>query len=405
MIPLALMVAVMLFATVSPFAVAAQPETGPGAYEVLSVQEFDLLAGPARTAAHLSPDGTRFVHFARGDMCLYSLRNARWTQTRCTELDREQFEGSPEEMYWSPDGSYLAIGTFDRALRFLEDTDIRVLDVETGAIINLTDDGTESGLLTLVGAANLDVSPRWLDADTLVFIRYASDPQAPSDANWNDAFLPPVLMQIDVTTDGNSEAEVIAQLPDEGLYRTYLLALDPARGSAAVNLDLIPDDGGTNLLRVALDDSEIAPFAAGPVDYGYLGQITFSADGQFLLVTVSDEAANPTMQLVSTVSGQMFDIDPTFPSGAEEPRMIEAGWSPDGSSLAYVIRDVDNPDRSGLYITTEAGKPGTLILQGDYFGTTCCLRMPITWAENDVIMIGRAPAPGVLLVQVGEPGS
>lgn len=402
---LAVLVAVMIFATVFTSVIAAQPETEPGAYEVLSVQEFDLMAGPVRTAAHLSPDGTRFVHFERGSMCLYTLRNERWTQTRCSALDREQFDTSPEEMYWSPDGRYLAIGTFDRALRFLEDTDIRVLDVETGAIINLTDDGTESDLLTLVGAANLDVSPRWLDADTLVFIRYASDPQAPSDANWNDAFLPPVLMQIDVTTDGNSEPEVIAQLPDEGLYRTYLLALDPARGGAAVNLDLIPDDGGTNLLSVALDGSEIAPFAAEPVDYGFIGQITFSADGQYLLVTVSDEAANPTMQVVSTVSGQIFDIDPTFPSGVEGPRQIEAGWSPDGSTLAYVIRDIDNPDRSGLYMTTEPGKAGTLILQGDYFGTTCCLRMPITWAENNVIMLGRAPAPGVLLVQVGEPGS
>lgn len=82
-----------------------------------------------------------------------------------------------------------------------------------------------------------------------------------------------------------------------------------------------------------------------------------------------------------------------------------AGWSPEGSAVAYVVRSVRDPAQSGLYITDTPGKPGRLIMQGDFYGTTCCQRMPIAWAANDVLMLGRGSAPGVLLVQLGVPGS
>jgi hypothetical protein len=90
--------------------------------------------------------------------------------------------------------------------------------------------------------------------------------------------------------------------------------------------------------------------------------------------------------------------------GANEPgpAIVGAGWSPTGSALAYLVRDEANPEAAGLYITRQPGEPGRLILAGDFYGTTCCQRMPIGWAQNDVIMIGRGAEPGVLLVQVGS---
>ncbi|MDL1900911.1 hypothetical protein FBR02_09085 [Anaerolineae bacterium CFX9] len=383
--------------------VSAQSTPNYGAYEALSVQEFDLLAAPGRTGAHLSPDGTRFAHFERGILCLYALTDGTWTQERC--IESQAFDFSPEDMFWSPDGRYLTLPTFQEALVYFRDTDIQIIDVETGAVRNLTDDGIFRGPFDHP-AGDLDIAPRWLDADTLLFIRYPGNPLASRDAPFSEKFSQPLLMQIDVPANGGtSEPQIVAILPDEGLYRFYLLTIDPARSYAAVNLDRIPDGGGTDLLRIPLDGGDIAPFAAEGTDYGLIGQIVYSLDGQYLLISVAGETGDYISRVVSTVSGSAFEIDPNFPGDEEGVSVMGAGWSPEGSAVAYVVRSVRDPGQSGLYLTDTPGKPGRLIMQGDFYGTTCCQRMPIAWAANDVLMLGRGSAPGVLLVQLGVSGS
>ncbi|MBK8024255.1 MAG: hypothetical protein IPK19_23175 [Chloroflexi bacterium] len=81
-----------------------------------------------------------------------------------------------------------------------------------------------------------------------------------------------------------------------------------------------------------------------------------------------------------------------------------AGWVAGRVRLVYAVRDRSTTAKSGLYLTAAPGKPGKMILQGRYYGTTCCQRMPIQWVANDLIMIGRGGESGVLLVQVGPAG-
>jgi dipeptidyl aminopeptidase/acylaminoacyl peptidase len=404
-IPLALLVLVLVRGVV------AQDAPDYGEYGLIQAQELDLYAGPARTAAHLAPDGTKLAHISGTTVCLFVLEGSSWAEDRCFELERDLFSGGPEDMRWSPDGRYLTLPTFQTALQFFSDTDILVLDTEDGALLNLTDDGFDGSLLGEI-EGHLDLSPRWLDEDTLIFIRYSRDPLATADADFSERLLPPALYTVDVPAEGETaEAALAVELPQtEVPIPAYLLAVDAERARAAYNEDSLPVGEGMSVWQTDLADGNgPARLANAPAQTGILA-LEYAADGQYVLMLSTDHrslGSRLNALAVSAETGDAIAIDPRFPvlteqADAESPAIVGAGWSPTGSALAYLVRDRGNPDASGLYIASAPGQPGQLILPGDFYGTTCCQRMPIVWDQNDLIMIGRGAEPGVLLVQVGS---
>lgn len=72
---------------------------------------------------------------------------------------------------WSPDGTRLTFGI--NAWQLLRDSDIFVADVATGEVTNLTPEGhdEEVGSLLDVQDVKVDTSPVWLDDDTVLFAR------------------------------------------------------------------------------------------------------------------------------------------------------------------------------------------------------------------------------------------
>jgi hypothetical protein len=390
-----------------PPASFAQSETVDYAqYEVLDVQEFDLYAAPGRSAAHLAPDGTRFVHIQGEDMCVYRLVETVWTQAFCFVIDARALRDS-EEMFFSPDGRYLTLPTYAEALQMVLDTDVRVLDVETGQIINLTDDGWDNDFFDDAYNGFLDLAPRWIDDDTLAFIRYTElGPDRPTTLG---------LYTIDLPVDGAiPEPQRIIEIPLMSNVQTYIMGSDLLRGRLAFNNDLRSESLLQGIWQVNVDGSDLR--LVQPIrDYQLLPfHLEYAADGNYLLsfsAAISRVYTTTAMTVVSIEDGVGIDIDPRFPqavSGAGEqtqpqPYIVGAGWSPSGSALVYAVRDVLEPENAGLYITTTPGEPGRMILEGDYYGTTCCQLKPIAWAPNDVILIGRGSAPGVLLVRVGVP--
>ena len=74
---------------------------------------------------------------------------------------------------WSPDGKRIAFGL--QAWRLLRDSDIFIADVETGEVINLTPEGheKEADSLLTVPDVQIDISPVWLDDDTILFARHS----------------------------------------------------------------------------------------------------------------------------------------------------------------------------------------------------------------------------------------
>lgn len=379
-------------------------------YELIDMQEFELIASFGRSGAHLSPDGTKFIHFDR-EICIYELRGTSWQQDHCFAREEESLRMNPEDMFWSPDGRYLTMSTYDHGLRLLYDTDIQILDLETDTVINLTDDGSETSLIRAF-KGNFDLSPRWLDADTIAFIRYASIP-IESEASIGERLLPPAIYTVDVPTDGTlHEPELLAAIPSPYPLSTYALTVDGRRGRAAFNFDTRNSGAAQGIWQVEFENNDLDPlFVVTDLRMVPL-QLDYSRDGRYLLTFNQTPQGMLTMRTVSTETGDLIEIDPRFPTLDAEgapldalrtPMVVAAGWSPRGSALVYVVRDPsareDGP--GGLYITRAPGEPGTRILEGRFYAPTCCQRMPIQWADNDIIMIGRGAEPGVLLIQVG----
>jgi hypothetical protein len=397
--------------TIAALFSAAQTATAVGVapdysdYRLRIAQELDLLAAPGRTGAHLSPDGTLFVHLDGGDVCLYRLAE-QWTEDRCFELDRQQFRGTTDELFWSPDGRYLSLGTYVEGLQFLRDTDIRVLDTETGAILNLTDDNFDDDLLSEY-RGNFDLAPRWLDADTLVFIRYASIPTADSEASLSERLLPPAIYSVDVSP--SAEPTLLTAIPSPYNLPIYVLAAQPRLGRIAFTYDTRGEDMLQGIWTGNIDGTDLAARSSIRELRDLPLQLDFSADGRYLLGFGADDTGRPTMQVFDAETGERIEIDPDFPTRTPDgaplsgthPVIVGAGWSPRGAALIYIVRDILNEGVSGVYLTETPGTPGRQLLPGDYFGTTCCGRHPITWASNDMILIGRGAQPGVLLIQLG----
>lgn len=402
-VPLLLvLLAMMVFALPAAF---AQDAPDYGHYRLIDVQELDLFAGPGRTAAHLAPDGVQFAHANGGELCIYNRSTGPWAQDRCFALPPELLT-DPEDMRWSPEGRYLTLPTYE-ALRYFRDSDIRVLDTVDGAVMNLTDDGIDTSLLGDY-RGNLDLAPRWLDDDTLLFVRYATNANAPADAGLSERMQPAALYSVDVPAAGApAPPEPVAEIAAGFSVPTYLLAVDRPNARVAYNVDIPGSAQGQSLWQIGLDDGDAPALLVDLPRNKFLITIDYAADGRTLMVFRVDAVTFAlNVELVATETSEVTTLDPanvtnSNPQPSDEAQIVGAGWSPTGSAIAYVVRDRVNPDASGLYIASAPDQPGQLILPGEFSGTTCCQRMPIDWAQNDIIMIGRGSEAGVLLVQVG----
>lgn len=364
--------------------------------EVISVLEFDLLSGPANTGAYLSPDGTRFAYSEHGSaLCIY---NVLGMQQRCADT-RSLRDFDPDTVYWSPDGQWITFTT--RSLITFRDSDIWVMNAQTGEITNLTDDGTdELGFIRPSDIpADLDLSPRWLPDGRILFLRYnrANDvTSAPnlfavspeSGAEEHLGVLPhgnrPLLVsKIAPSSDGTQVIYPVDRIDDEnaGIWMG-----DITGDNARRIWSLIPDD---------LPD-ELAGL------YPYYGE--FSPDGQYALVVGFDgrfEARFSTE--FSPARFSVLDGSATGAALIDDNQYVGfAGWSPNGSTLAYVVSGEIGGETAGLYLTTTPGEPGRMVLQGDFYVPTPMQRQQMIWGVNNTILLARREDQKLVAITLGQ---
>lgn len=383
----------------------AQPDTPDSipdyaSYRVINTQEFDdLYAAPVNTAAYLAPSGERFVHIARGQFCVYNRFIIPWLQSRCTEVEG-RIGSAPEDIAISPDGTRITLPTFAQALRLLSDTDIQVLNLETGAIVNLTEDGHEGSSFNPPPNAFVDVSPVWLNDQQLAFARIA--PNLTGDSERPD-LLPAAIHIIDIADNGTpSEPRLLMSSPAEVPFSIYILAADSLGRRIAFIIDTVnrqPEFQG--IWQVDVETGAFQQLASLPETREIPLGLAYSADGRYLLTLRPDPMLNlnvDTARVLDVKTGEFIDIDPSL---GDQGQVIAAGWSPRGSALVYIVRSEVNPDREGVYIAAQPGEPGQMILEGRFYATTCCQTTPINWGASDIILVGRGGQPGILLIQVG----
>jgi hypothetical protein len=382
----------------------AQPDTTDSipdyaSYRVINVQELErLYAAPVNSAAYLAPSGERFVHIQRAQFCVYNRFILPWLQSRCTEVE-PRIGGAPEDSAISPDGTRITLPTFAQALRYLYDTDIQVLNLETGTIDNLTDDGYEGSSFNPPPNAFTDVAPVWLNDRQIAFARIA--PSLTGD-NERDP-LPAAIHIIDIAEDGTpSEPRLLVSSPAEVTYSIYVLAADSLGRRIAFTIDTVnrqPEVQG--VWQVDVETGALQQLVAiSDFDQMPLG-LAFSADGRYLLTLRPDPRLDFNVHIARVLdvkTGEFIVIDPSL---SDRGQVIAAGWSPRGSALVYIVRSEVDPELEGVYITAQPGEPGHMIQDGRFYATTCCQTSPINWGASDVILVGRGPQPGLLLIQVG----
>lgn len=264
----------------------------------------------------LSPDGKTLVYMGQEGTCL---RGVDGSNEHCLPPGVGLDISSAD---WSPDGRELAI-TDVHAIGL--EPDIWVLDVASGDLTNLTDDGIESEGVSLTSrempeGATVDVFPSWsADGEQIRFLRKESANSVGVLAVSPAGGEPTRLGRIDTSW----EKLQTAAWSDDSV--AWLSA--PAEG-----------EGGEVLVA--------ATTGADPhkVLDGAYRVLSFSADGNFLLAdrrTPDGYAGTGTARVVPARGGDPVPV-------ADGPVRFP-GWAPDGHAIVYV----ESPDTLRV-----VGRPG-----------------------------------------------
>lgn len=329
----------------------------------------ELDTGTRGNLVLLSPDGERLAHIARRTLCLYTID---LQPEACVELD-ERSMPDIGTMRWSPDGRYIA---------FSEETYIRLVDSSIWLVDTLEADVfavTEPSFARLpVGTEEtwppIDLYPVWgPDDDTLYFIRWPASDDPPTAPLWLYRF------------DGlDSDPVEVAQLHEFGFATTT--ALDIVDDFVLFNVIFYSDPQQLGLWAWTPDAD--SPEQVFPDSDDRSFSLSVSPDRDQVLVLgerfINATGENPLespARLINLKSGESRLIDP-------ERFVRHGGWSPDGSAFAYIVFSRRGEEGNGLYITSEAGVPGELILPGDFYVAIAWGIHGLMWTENDTLLIG-----------------
>lgn len=321
--------------------------------DVSSLRVTGQQAQPSAPSAWLSPDG-RTVIYNSGDKGA-CVRGVDGSNEHC--FDRRVAEFDASTAAWSPDGSELAI---TETHAFGLEPDIWLLDVSSGELTNLTDDGLEQELSLIENddmpdGAAVDVFPSWdPDGNGIRFLRMKSD---------------------------NTMA--VAEVPADGGEVTELRMINAKWSdlrAVAWTDDRVAWTSGTVSVWVAdLRDGD-----QRTVLDGVYSVLSFSSDGNFLLADERDEEGNPAVGKACVV-----------PVRGGDPVLVAAGgvtvptWAPEGHALAYVeapgiVRVVGKPGDAPRDLHT--GVLGAADLES------------LDWAKGALLVMAAEDTPVLLSV-------
>ncbi len=352
------------------------------------VATLDLVAGPGATAAYLAPDGSRFAYIKGRELCLYSLEGEKGN---CAGFE-DDIHIDLDTVRWSPDSSKLAFSE-DFLITF-RDSDIWVYDTETNTISDMTPMPNRELKLLSNDDPNaeftIDMIPQWSsDSQSIYFIRYIFHQLGDGEPNF---------YKVNIKDKTTKE---VAPSGTHFAFSVYGFALSPDDSKIAYNLDTRGSEKDGNwFLDLITKESK---FAAAAVQDTAPWSYQFSPEGNLLLVIGVDTKggfgprkpeASPIYTLpVSGGRQQQLNSD-TY--------VFSAGWGPKGSELAYTTFDQLNPKREGLYITSEPGKAGDLVLSGRFIAPTPRVRTPIVWAANNTLLLSQGPNFKLVIVQLEQ---
>jgi Tol biopolymer transport system component len=263
---------------------------------------------PQTNRANLSPDGDTLLYGGENGLCL---KDVDGSNERCVDTDPDDPTDNLDSGHaaWSPDGSRLAI-TEDYV--FGVEPDISVVDVATGRLTRLTDDGVVhdgndlSGDRNFPDGALVDFYPSWTaDGERIRFLRKDSAGVA----------------VMAVPADGGAPARIGTLDTDWD----KLWAAAWAEDSIAFMSRASPADHGEVLVSAISGDEQHKVLDG---DYWLL---SFSADGAFLLADEIQRDGEATSGKARVVPVRGGDPVPVASGKVRFPT-----WAPEGHAIAYV---------------------------------------------------------------------
>lgn len=389
-------VVLLLFVIVmSVWAVTAQdtPDFNIDDLVIVNIIETELLGGPVGTSGYLSPDGSMLMHTDGEQFCFYALPDL--DQLSCTPHP-EGRNPLPDSIVWSPDSRYLAFMDFD-FLRSLRDSDIWIIDSADGTMTNLTEDDSFDAPVIRPPEGpppHMDLEPRWMDDTTVAFIRYDYDVEA-------ENILPAAIYSVSVE---GGDPTLVRDIPDSNgrldvYYMDWLAGQDQYIFNRANRGDdeyYVLLDNGDEAPQAILEETDVEGLAAS------VYMLSLSPNAEQALIYDGRPLSNPGIPLEPENSPvRVVDLSTSELSLIDREQIVwEAGWAPDGMGLVYTTRSIEM-ENDGLYLTSAAGEPGRMILEGRFAGTTSYSHQPIQWASNNTILVRNNDGYNLVLIELG----
>lgn len=367
----------ILIVLAAPAVVSAQT---PAASRVTEVHAFVVDGDPIA----LSPDGTWIAGIGpdRESFCVWDTEH--FTPT----CDGERLTIVPHTITWAPDSSAVAFS--EDTPRLFIDSDIHVFEMETGTLVNLTNDG-DAELDIFSDSAqpvNVDLAPAWSpDSQHLVFARtvFGGDIEDPGT----------VLMTI--PRAGGEPQEILMLAPPYPIEIFTTMAWQDEDAILFSIWKADESDGQNGVWRTSTDGG-IEPVIPG------------TETDDILFPTIVDTSPNGAhLSVVALAHVYSGDIDEAFwlsdTDGSDPTLLTEAidlpedvtvvtapGFSPDGSEIAFVTRSEDAFSLTVASLETgEATTVGTI----DSPVSPLMELVAVDWADNGTIFVGT-PHGGTL---------
>lgn len=342
----------------------------------------------------LSGDGRLAAYPSAGEMCIAEIGS---TAERCAEAAPTPWEAS---LRFSPDGSQVLF--VDDFVRQLSEPDIRMLDIATMEVSNLTDDGVDTvGLGGNARTGSTDLAATWMPDGSIVFVRSEGVDGTP------------VLMRM---TPGEEPA-VVADLADVVEAIELVFPLEPV-GTDAVAGITVPVSGDAEMITVDLDSGERSTVATFDESVGRVELVGISEPAGLALVAYTDAIAlgltdRPAHALVELESGRVRPLlDGVDDVEGNPVRSALAVLTPDGTAVVFGRAEFD---RLGLYSVPTEAALGTVgfddvarvgALPAEFSGDEVLGWNPaaaMVWT-GDSDLIGLVGFEAVATVTFGDPG-
>lgn len=335
------------------------------------------VAGETELWGHaLSPDGQWMAATQAGDLCVYPVETP--DDVRC--FSPRGCQVSASSIQWSPDGDRIA---FTELHQDYIESDLWVLHVESGTLVDLTDDGDDRcGTERTLVSGPMDIMPVWSpDGESIAFYRSSDEG----------------LSLYSVAADGGTPRKLLS---DPNVGGASLLWTAKER---FVYAPLTADTDRAGLWVLDQDSGAPERLMEADLDMGPPWLMDISAQGDVALIIYRFRASQTLYSLPSVSYCALVHLD----TGNVEPLMTAAGeqggfygptvaaFSPDGSKVIYSYKDAQSEEVRVAVRDLKGGQERVLLTleQTEPFWGAHRL----TWAENDTIYLPGAQ----LLLSIG----